>query len=54
MKKFISILGSTGSVGLIALKIIQKKKKKKKKKKKATSNHIYFQQTKTIRLFAIK
>ena len=39
MKKFISILGSTGSVGLNTLKIINKKKN--------ILNLIYFHQIKT-------
>ena len=40
MKKFISILGSTGSVGLSTLDIISKKKK--------ILNHFFFLQIKII------
>ena len=46
MKKFISLLGSTGSVGLSSLDIIQKKK--------IILSHLFFQPIKTIKLYAIR
>ena len=46
MKKLISIFGSTGSIGLSTLKIIDKKE--------TILSHMYFQQIKIINLFLNK